>query len=132
MATRRTERVAQLLKQEICRILAHRLHDPRLGFLTVTRVELPPDLRSAKVYVSVLGQEVDQRKTMAALAHARGHIQAEISGRLTLRHMPVLSFLPDQGVKHSLRVSQILSEVQPRSEVHLCEQEPTSDAEGNA
>ena len=129
MASRRLEKVAQLLKQELGRIIMHRLHDPRVGFITITRVALSPDLRNARVYVSVLGEEAAQRKTLAGLEHARGHIQSELSRHIDLRRLPLLSFHLDRGVKHSFRVSQILSEVQPPREVHSCQQEPAPETE---
>ena len=128
MANWRVERVAELLKQEISRILLHELQDPRMGFVTVTRVTLSGDLQHAKVYVSVLGGEVDERKTMAGLARARGYVQAAMSGRLRLRRLPALSFHLDPGVRRSLRVSRILAHVLPHPDGEVC-QERVSEAE---
>ena len=116
MATRRQQRVAQELKQALGEILTQELTDPRLGFMTVTRVETSPDLRSAKVYVSVLGEDVDERRTLHGLEHARGHIQHSLGDKVVLRTTPVLRFVIDDSVKRSVRMSRLIdsedSEVQ--------------------
>lgn len=111
MAKYRIERITERIRQELSEIIAHELKDPRVGFVTVTRVKLAPDLTRATVFVSVLGEEADERTALRALQHARGHMQTEIAHRIRIRRHPEISFKIDEGYKHSRKVSQILSEI---------------------
>lgn len=113
---RRLERLTARLKQEISRIILYELRDPRVGFATVTRVKLAPDLSRAVVYVSILEEGAMERTTLRALEHARGHIQSEIAHRLDIRRHPEIVFEIDRGLKHSLAVSRILSELRAEAE----------------
>ena len=108
MAPRRQERVAQALKEEVSKIILQELRDPRLGFVTVTRIKMAPDLRSAQVFVSVLGDQGAERLTMAALRKAAGYIQQGIGDRLSLKYTPVLRFTVDDSVKRSVRLSEVI------------------------
>ncbi len=94
------------------------LRDPRLGFVTVTGVIPSADLGQARVYVSIFGDEDTQARTVVALQHGRGRIQAEVGRRCHLPRLPRLYFYHDEGIKKSGRISKILSEVLP-SEVDL-------------
>lgn len=89
------------------------LKDPRVSDVTVTRVEVSPDLRYAKVHVSIMGDEAHERLTMKGLESAAGFLQAKIAERLELRYTPRLSFVLDLGVKKSIEVARILREVLP-------------------
>ncbi len=113
MPARRQERVGELLKQEISRIILFELRDPGLGFVTVTNVAPSPDLSRATVFVSILGGVDTQERTIAALQRARGRIQAKIGKGCRLRKTPRLSFHSDVGVKKSSRISEILSDLSP-------------------
>ena len=113
MSTRRQQRVGELLKHEISRIVTFDLRDPRIGFVTVTGVKPSADLGQARVYVSILGDQDTQANTIAALQNARGRIQSEVGRRCKLPRLPRLSFYRDEGVKKSFRISKILSEVLP-------------------
>ncbi|HRU06366.1 MAG TPA: 30S ribosome-binding factor RbfA [Candidatus Brocadiia bacterium] len=108
---RRLERLTAILKQELGAIIAFQLKDPRVGFATVTRIKLASDLTQVQVFVSVLGPEAQERAAMRALNHARGHIQSLIADRIDIRRHPEITFHLDRGLKHSLRVSQILTEL---------------------
>ncbi|KPJ58429.1 MAG: ribosome-binding factor A [Planctomycetes bacterium DG_23] len=110
MPTRRQERISEFLKEEISQVILHKLSDPRLGFVTVTKVETAPDIKSAKVYVSVMGDDAAIRRTMRALKDSKGYIQAEVASKLSTRYSPVLSFYLDSSLKQSLHISQLLSE----------------------
>lgn len=90
------------------------LRDPRVQDVTVTYVEVSPDLRHAKVHVSVMGDEAKQKLTLRGLENASGFLQQRINSRVETRYTPRLKFLLDQGVKHSLEVARILDEVLPR------------------
>ena len=89
------------------------LKDPRVRDVTVTYVEVSPDLRHAKVHVSVMGDETHQNLTLRGLQSAAGFLQAKIAERIDIRYTPKLSFFLDQGVKRSIAVAQILRQVLP-------------------
>ena len=89
------------------------LRDPRLGFVTVTGVIPSADLGLARAYVSILGDQDTQARTIVALRHARGRIQSEMARRCKLPRLPRLAFYPDEGVKRSFHISKILSEGLP-------------------
>ena len=108
MAGRRIDRVSAELKHALGSIITQELEDPRMGFVTVTRVEPAQDLKSACVFVSVLGDDVIQRQTLRALRHARGHIQRALSGHVVLKSTPVLKFEVDDSVKRSIRISKLI------------------------
>ena len=82
MAQRRTARVADLVKQEVSQIIQHEMKDPRIGFVTVTSVEVSIDLRHARIYFSVLGSEADQKASLAGLERARGYIRTQLGRRI--------------------------------------------------
>ena len=92
------------------------LKDPRIKHVTVTNVEVSPDIRSAKVYVSVMGDEKTQALTMHGLESARGFLQAKVADRIQTRYTPILKFVLDPGVKRSIEASQALREVLPAEE----------------
>ena len=111
MQGKRLDRVNQLIKEEISTILQRELKDPRLGFVTVTEVETSRDLRSAKVFVSVLGDEAQWTASLAALTSARGFVRHWLRGHLDLRITPDLSFRPDRSMEHAARIQQLLKHV---------------------
>lgn len=109
--TERTARVDQLLQEEISRIVAREVQDPRIGFATVTRVETSPDLRHAKVWVSIIGQPDERRTTFRALARAMPFVRHEL-GVLRLRRIPELHLELDDSVQRGARVLQILDDIE--------------------
>ena len=111
MATRRQKQVAELLHQEISQLIQHRTQDPRLGFVTVTGVEVSPDLRQAKVYVTVLGNDVDARSTLEGLASASRYFRHELGRSLTLRYVPELVFKLDTSLEYGLHIDGILDSI---------------------
>ena len=108
MSSRRTAKVAEAIRQVVSTAILFGLRDPRVQNVTILRVETPVDLRTSKVYVSVLGDEKTQRLTMKGLVAACGYLQAKIAEELDLRFTPVLTFILDQGVKKSIEASQLL------------------------
>jgi len=108
--TRRTQRIANLLRDIIGQIVLSKLSDPRIdpAKTSVTRIDVPEDLLRAKVYVSVIGSQAHQRRTVRALRHASGHIQELMKDRLRLRHTPVLDFLPDTQFKTTMETLGII------------------------
>ena len=110
--SQRTERVDELLRQEIGEILAREVADPRIGFATVTDVETTADLQHAKVWVSVIGDAAERRATLAALDRAMGFVRRELGVRLRLRRIPALHVELDASMEHGTRVLQILDELE--------------------
>jgi ribosome-binding factor A len=111
-AGRRQERLAEQIRDEIAEKLAlGELQDPRIGFTTVTRVELTPDLSHARILVSVLGSEEVQLNTIAGLSSAAGYLRREITRRLRLRRSPELTFILDHGPEEALKIEGLLEKL---------------------
>ncbi len=110
MVSRRLLQVARTLQREISQVVLTELKDPRIGFVTITRVEPAADIRSARVYVSVLGDEKKERLALQGLRRAAGYVQAAVTERLHMRYAPVLEFRVDPSVKGTSRVSRLLQE----------------------
>lgn len=110
--SQRTDRVDELLRQEIGAILAREVADPRIGFATVTDVETTRDLSHAKVWVSVIGDTAERRETLDALERAMGFVRRELGVRLRLRRIPALHVELDASMEHGTRVLQILDELE--------------------
>ena len=110
--TRRTQRVGSLVRETLGRLILTDLSDPRIdpALTTVVRVEVPEDLMTAKVFVSVLGDEALQRKTLRALKHATGHIQELLGRKLSLKHTPKLTFEFDKNFQGTLEIYRIIEE----------------------
>jgi len=104
----RLQRVNQLIREEISHLIQRELKDPRLGFVTVTEVDVAKDLRSAKVYVSVLGSETQWKESLQALESARGFIRNWLVPRLRLRAVPHLTFHPDRSMAHAAHIQTVL------------------------
>lgn len=111
MSSRRVAKVAEALREVVSTTILFGLKDPRVKNVTVLRTDVAPDLKSAKVYVSVMGDERTQSLSMHGLRSARGFIQSKIAERLDLRYTPVLTFVLDQGVKLSTEASAIIRQV---------------------
>jgi ribosome-binding factor A len=110
MNPRKKKRTEELLRREISNICLYELRDPRVGFFTVTQVELAEDQRSAKVSIVVRGAEDEVSRTLSTLRNARGYIQALVAKRLPLRYTPVLSFREDKDVLTARRVDKLIDE----------------------
>jgi ribosome-binding factor A len=111
MRSYRVQKLASTIRDIVSEAIAHRLQDPRISPLTsVTRVEVSGDLQIARVYVSVLGEGADGRKTLAGLDHAVGRVQRLVAGRLTLRRCPELRFVLDDSLKTAAETWRILDQ----------------------
>jgi ribosome-binding factor A len=110
MASRRTAKVSEAIRETVSSTVLFELKDPRVKNVTVLSAEASPDLRSAKVYVSIMGDEKEQSLCMHGLNSARGFIQAKLADRLQTRYTPVLKFVLDPGVKKSIEASRIIRE----------------------
>jgi ribosome-binding factor A len=101
-------RVAEVIKQVASRVILYELADPRVGFVTVTEVDVAPDMRSAQVKLTVLGDETRGRLCLAAVRRAAGRIQGEVNRELGMKILPRLHFLLDDSVKKSVEISRLL------------------------
>ncbi|MCL5005806.1 MAG: 30S ribosome-binding factor RbfA [Acidobacteria bacterium] len=108
---RRQERLADQIRTEVAEIITLELKDPRIGFVTVTHVELSRDFRTTRVWVSVLGDEEAQQMTLEGLLSAAGYLRHEIGLRLRLRRVPELTFVLDRGVQDALKVESLLEKI---------------------
>lgn len=112
---KRSQRLSVLLKEEVADIVLKRLKDPRLGFVTITDVELSDDLRVAKVFVSVLKAE-ERDISLQILNEARGFVRGEIAKRLRIKIIPTFEFVFDESIERGFRVDQLLKEIKKTSE----------------
>lgn len=111
MSYQRADRVKELLRQELSQIISEEIKDPRVGFATVTDVELSSDLRHAKAFISVYGDEEKQKDTLQALERATGFIRSEVGKRIKMKHIPEIIFRFDKSIEHGARISQLLHEI---------------------
>ena len=109
MATPRMRRINEVLREVIGAAIAE-LSDPRIGFVTVTSVETSPDLRAAKVYVSVLGSDAEREATLEGLRSSHGVLQSKIAAETRMKRTPTLSFRYDETVEQGMRISKLLDE----------------------
>lgn len=107
----RTIRLAEQIRQEVGDILAREVHDPGIGFLTLTRVKVAPDLQQARVYYTTLGEPAERKKTARALDRALPFIRRALGMRLQLRRVPELAFQFDESVAHQARVEELLEQI---------------------
>jgi ribosome-binding factor A len=114
--TRRTRQVGELLKEELDDIIRREVKDPRIGFFSITQVEVPPDLRTARVFVSVLGEDDERQATLSALSSASKFIRFHLKPRLRMRQIPELEFRDDRSMEYAHQISQTLREVRERDE----------------
>ncbi|NMA68931.1 MAG: 30S ribosome-binding factor RbfA [Desulfitobacterium sp.] len=112
MAKHRSNRLAESLKQEISQMIREELKDPRIGFATVTSIEVADDLSHAKVYVSVLGDAQKAQETIDALKGATGFVRTEIGKRIRLRHVPEIVFKYDNSIEYGAHITRLLRDVQ--------------------
>ena len=118
MSSRRVAKVAEALREIVSTTVLFELKDPRVKNVTVLHTDVAPDLKSAKVYVSIRGDEKTQSLSMHGLRSARGFIQSKIAERLDLRYTPVLTFILDPGVKLSAQASAIIREALQSGSAH--------------
>ena len=108
MAGPRMRRINEVLREVVGAAVAGELNDPRIGFVTVTSVETSPDLRTAKVFVSVLGDEEEREATLEGLRSAHGLIQSRIAGETRMKRTPKLTFHYDDTVERGVRITELL------------------------
>ncbi len=110
--TRRAERVSNLIRQEISELLQEQINDPRLTvFISVTRVSITDDLRQAKIYVSVLEDNINKNEVLNGFKAATGFLRKELASRLTLRYIPELTFQFDNSIEYGTKVLRLIEQV---------------------
>ncbi len=109
--TRRAERLQEFLKAELSQIIQQQLSDPRIGFVSITDVEVSEDLRHARVFVSVLGGDEAKEQTMSGLRSAAGFIRGEVARRMQTRYTPEIAFKLDQSIEQGTRVVTLIRDV---------------------
>ena len=112
---KRSQRIQELLLEEISKIVQSGLKDPRIGFTTITKVELTDNLKLAKVFVSVMGTEKEKSDTLEALNSAKGFVRNTLGKNLYLKYLPVLDFRQDDNADHVEKISRILNELHTES-----------------
>jgi ribosome-binding factor A len=111
MAGARMRRVDEAMRAVLSEAISTQLLDPRVGFVTVTSVKTSPDLRHARVYVSVLGSEEEQAASLEGLRCAHGFLQGQVAAALRLKHTPTLGFHYDESVDHGMRITALMAEI---------------------
>jgi ribosome-binding factor A len=106
----RMRRVNEAVREVVSARIAEGLRDPRIGFVTVTAVETSPDLRQARVYVSVLGSEKERAATLEGLESAHGVLQQAVAGELRMKRTPTLQFVFDESIDRGMRITELLDD----------------------
>lgn len=114
MSTIRKEKIAQLIKKEVSEIIHRELKDPRIGFVTITKVEITRDLHQAKVYFSILGSSKDTKKTSKGLKSSCNYIRKLMGKRLKLRYTPEVLFCHDKSIEYSIRIDETIERIKEK------------------
>ena len=117
MIFNRDKRVAELIRREVSEMLASEIKDPRIGFVTVTGVEMTQDVRYGKIFVSIYGTEEDKKRTMTALESAERFIRREIGRRIRLRFTPELHFKYDASIEYAAHIDEVLRKLKEGGKV---------------
>ena len=113
----RPDRVADLIRAELALLLTREVHDPGIGFVTITRVQMTPDLQQARVFYTVLGDDQARKNTGRAIERAGPFLRRQIGSRLRLKRVPELTFLYDESIAGQDRIEQLLNEVRSSAPV---------------
>jgi ribosome-binding factor A len=134
MGSTRLQKVSRLLKEELSRIIREEMNDPRLGLVSITEVEMTPDLKIAHIYISAYGTPEEQADSMTALTRGSRFLRGELGKQVEMRHTPELHFHQDRSIERGARVFELLRQVQGGPETNLDEllrqakaEEPTDD-----
>ena len=127
MKNKRAIRVGELLKEEISHIVLREMKDPRIGFVSVTDVEVSGDLRHAKVFISVYGSDKEKEETLEGLQQAQGFVRKLVGERIKIHHTPEIIFRYDDSIETGVHISEIIKDLKESGEI----KEPDSDEEEN-
>lgn len=123
MEGKRSEKVADLIRKEISQMLVKSVKDPRIGFITITRVTVSEDCRSAKIYYSVAGTQAEKESSMKGLESAKGYVRKELGRRIRLRYTPDLTFEFDPSIEYAIHIEELIQRIH--------EKEPHGEKKGN-
>ena len=124
--SRRTAQIAEAVKEEISALIQRELKDPRLGFVTVTRAEVSPDMKYAKIFFSVLGDEEAKAESLKVLKHAGHYLRRELAHNLNLRYTPALHFEFDVAMEHGDKIQRLLMQLDQEQKERELQQEQQS------
>jgi len=124
MEGKRSEKVADLIQKEISQMLVKSIKDPRIGFVTITKVSVSEDCRFAKVYFSVAGTLAERERSMKGLDSAKGFVRKELGRRIRLRYTPEILFQFDPSIEYAIHMGELIQSIQQGKE-------PNGDEEGN-
>ncbi len=127
MSSRRVLKVAEAIREVVSMAILTELKDPRVRDVTVTYVEVTADLRTAKVHVSIMGDDAKQRLVLRGLQNSAGFLQAKLNDRIDMRYTPRLEFVLDMGVKKSIEIARILRQVLPAEALEPAPDERPTD-----
>ncbi|AYA75460.1 MULTISPECIES: 30S ribosome-binding factor RbfA [unclassified Robertmurraya] len=119
----RSNRVGEQMKKELGEIIGRKIKDPRIGFVTVTDVQVTGDLQQAKVFISVLGDDLQRENTLKGLAKAKGFIRSEIGQRIRLRKTPEITFEFDESIDYGNRIENLLYQIKEETKEERTERE---------
>ena len=129
MSASRTERLSEQIKAEASHVLARDVHDPGVGFITITRVRVSPDLQVAHIYYTGLGDATAQRSTEKALGRVTPFVRRQLAQRLRLRRVPEIAFVFDKSIAHQARVEELLQEIHANDARTTQDAPPPDDSE---
>lgn len=112
----RAARVGDQMREELARLIRDQLKDPRIGFVSIVKAEVSNDLRHAKIFISVLGNDAQKRESMKGLQSAAGFLRNEVGHAMQLRYTPELQFVLDDSIEHGTRIAELLVQVQKEQE----------------
>lgn len=118
MQGKRIERISSLIKEELAAVITQKTRDPRIGFVTITHVDVSEDLKFAKVFYSVMGTDEQKQKTAEGLEHSRGFLQQDIAQSLKLRFTPHLIFMLDSSLDEGMKIDKIIRKIHEQDEAH--------------
>jgi len=118
MEGKRSEKVADLIQKEISQLLVKSIKDPRIGFITITRVTVSEDCRFARVYYSVAGTQAERESSMKGLDSAKGYVRKELGRRIRLRYTPDITFQFDPSVEYAIHVEELIRNIHQGKEPH--------------
>jgi ribosome-binding factor A len=130
MIPERMERVAETIKIEVSDIIRRRIRDNRVGFVTVTGVKVSRDLRHARVFVSIMGEEKEKARGLKGLSSAAGYVRKILGERLDIRYVPEINFILDRSVDHSFRIESILRKIESERKKSEAEKADGGTGEG--
>ena len=129
MSSRRVQKAAEAIREVVSMAILADLKDPRIDGVTVTYVEVSPDMRNAKVHVSIMGDETTQKLCLRGLQSSAGYLQQKVSRRIDTRYTPRIRFEIDMGVKNSIAIARMLNDVLPEDDEQAEDNATNSDAE---